>query len=528
MEYQFDLERRIDKKNESSARSMHGIYLQDNRVIQQKNNTGLPDKLKTGVENLSGLSMNDVKVHFNSPMPAWLNALAYAQGTDIHIATGQEKYLPHEAWHVVQQKQGRVKPTMQLKQKVAVNDDKRLEQEADMKGNEAASQRPTANSRIAGPSITHHEESVLQRRIISGDKQADKTPVIKSALQEISKTEVFTFVDSAKELILIVIDGSSSSAMMKTKLNAEEIERKAAPFSSQYKEVNILIPIRDEDLAGILGPRTMVRADGRTTHQVNTYEDTGLVPIFDITGRYETIKRAVPMMEPLLPTKISFATILLHELAHARQYIIGRNAAGMQKGSKPASRFPFIDLPILNDIESLLNDIRMSQLASPHWTARVLELAELGNVFHITEDILKDKGEKYRELAASIKELNRHRLFVLDITKLWMEHDVMINVEHGFAAGRGEGIRLRHGEESDVSIREIVDVSGKDDIRHVPKNIVLDKSNLHAGNAADEMKAQLKKDSIELPVKLRLLLDGMSRLADRPDFPVLSEDIHDR
>lgn len=35
----------------------------------------------------------------------------YSQGTDIHIGPGQEKHLPHEAWHVVQQKQGRVKPT---------------------------------------------------------------------------------------------------------------------------------------------------------------------------------------------------------------------------------------------------------------------------------------------------------------------------------------------------------------------------------------------------------------------------------
>ncbi|MEM7041075.1 MAG: DUF4157 domain-containing protein [Bacteroidota bacterium] len=36
-------------------------------------------------------------------------AHAYDQGTDIHIGPGQEKHLPHEAWHVVQQKQGRVR-----------------------------------------------------------------------------------------------------------------------------------------------------------------------------------------------------------------------------------------------------------------------------------------------------------------------------------------------------------------------------------------------------------------------------------
>lgn len=76
--------------------------------------TGLPDNLKSGLESLSGMDLSDVKVHYNSTKPQALQAHAYAQGTDIHVASGQEQHLPHEAWHVVQQKQGRVKPTMQL------------------------------------------------------------------------------------------------------------------------------------------------------------------------------------------------------------------------------------------------------------------------------------------------------------------------------------------------------------------------------------------------------------------------------
>ncbi|MBL0911774.1 MAG: DUF4157 domain-containing protein [Bacteroidia bacterium] len=103
----------------------------------QKNNTGLPDDLKTGIENLSGFSMDDVQVHYNSDKPTQLQAYAYAQGTDIHIAPGQERHLPHEAWHVVQQKQGRVKPTMQMKGKIPVNDDSGLEKEADVMGSKA-------------------------------------------------------------------------------------------------------------------------------------------------------------------------------------------------------------------------------------------------------------------------------------------------------------------------------------------------------------------------------------------------------
>ncbi len=73
----------------------------------------LPAHLKSRIESLSGMSMDHIKVHYNSVQPAILQAHAYAQGSNIHVAPGQEK-LPHEAWHVVQQKQGRVKPTMQL------------------------------------------------------------------------------------------------------------------------------------------------------------------------------------------------------------------------------------------------------------------------------------------------------------------------------------------------------------------------------------------------------------------------------
>jgi hypothetical protein len=105
------------------------------------NLTGLPDQLKAGVEHLSGHSLDDVQVHYNSPRPAQLQAHAFAQGTAIHLAPGQQHHLPHEAWHVAQQKQGRVKPTTQLKG-VGINDDNSLEREATNMGNRAAAHRP--------------------------------------------------------------------------------------------------------------------------------------------------------------------------------------------------------------------------------------------------------------------------------------------------------------------------------------------------------------------------------------------------
>ncbi len=100
------------------------------------NKTGIPDNIKSGIESLSGVDMSGVRVHYNSSKPARINALAYAQGNDIHLGAGQEKHLPHEAWHTVQQRQGRVQPTMQLGGE-KINDDAGLEREADVMGEKA-------------------------------------------------------------------------------------------------------------------------------------------------------------------------------------------------------------------------------------------------------------------------------------------------------------------------------------------------------------------------------------------------------
>jgi hypothetical protein len=110
---------------------------------EKADDSGLPAGLRAGVEALSGVAMDGVKVHYNSSKPAELQALAYAQGRDIHLASGQEQHLPHEAWHIAQQAQGRVQPTLQSKGGVAINDDASLEKEADEMGARAL-QRATA------------------------------------------------------------------------------------------------------------------------------------------------------------------------------------------------------------------------------------------------------------------------------------------------------------------------------------------------------------------------------------------------
>ncbi|BBM86359.1 eCIS core domain-containing protein [Candidatus Uabimicrobium amorphum] len=139
--------------------------LNRNTPIQKKD--GLPGELQNGLEQLSGMNLSDVKVHYNSPKPKSVGALAYAQGTDIFVGRGQEKHLPHEGWHTVQQKQGRVKPTMQLKNGVAVNDNAGLEREADVMGQKAvnlgqkmASSSDNAVQRVAQSNVIQRVDEV--------------------------------------------------------------------------------------------------------------------------------------------------------------------------------------------------------------------------------------------------------------------------------------------------------------------------------------------------------------------------------
>lgn len=176
MEKQFRKKSAAKVAQKAAAHTSSGISLEDNRpstIIQQKkNNTGLPDNLKSGIESLSGHSLDDVKVHYNSTKPAQLNAHAYAQGTNIHLASGQEKHLPHEAWHIVQQKQGRVRPTKTVNG-AKINDNVGLEKEADVMGAKAL-QRKVKKTNLQSK-VTVTNTNTLQRvaviQMISGQWQ---------------------------------------------------------------------------------------------------------------------------------------------------------------------------------------------------------------------------------------------------------------------------------------------------------------------------------------------------------------------
>ncbi|MBL8473298.1 MAG: DUF4157 domain-containing protein [Rhodocyclaceae bacterium] len=123
-------------------------------VLDSSERRGLPAALRAGVENLSGVTVDDARVHYDSPHPAAIGAEAYTQGRDIFLAPGKEQHLAHEAWHVVQQKQGRVTASLQAKG-LPVNADPQLESEADDMGRRAEQAGPYLHPAARQPSRSH-------------------------------------------------------------------------------------------------------------------------------------------------------------------------------------------------------------------------------------------------------------------------------------------------------------------------------------------------------------------------------------
>jgi hypothetical protein len=111
----------------------------------------MPAAVQAKMERSFGADFSAVRIH-QGPEAQSIGALAYTQGSSIHFAPGQyepgsqrgQELLGHELAHVVQQAQGRVSATTQAKG-ACINDDARLEQEADEMGARAARGEPTAS-----------------------------------------------------------------------------------------------------------------------------------------------------------------------------------------------------------------------------------------------------------------------------------------------------------------------------------------------------------------------------------------------
>jgi hypothetical protein len=121
----------------------------ERQQIDRQRENGLPAGIRSGIEAISGHALDDVQVHRNSPRPAEVGALAFTQGNQIHVAPGQDHHLAHEAWHVVQQREGRVPVTGSVAGQ-PLNDDHSLEHEADVMSARAASVPVHSVGNLAG------------------------------------------------------------------------------------------------------------------------------------------------------------------------------------------------------------------------------------------------------------------------------------------------------------------------------------------------------------------------------------------
>ena len=194
----------------------------DEEELQMKadtgNRTGMPDKVKTKMERAFNADFSDVRI-YEGDQATSVGALAYTQGTDIHFAPGKyrpeteegQKLLGHELTHVIQQKEGRVKPTTKVNG-VSVNDDPGLEQEADRMGEMAAKfSLPASNhgtmqqKKDASPTVSSSAQPIQGLFGLFKDKKPKKPEYeqiyeyLQQKALEQDKVNLFEFFDELPE-----------------------------------------------------------------------------------------------------------------------------------------------------------------------------------------------------------------------------------------------------------------------------------------------------------------------------------------
>ncbi|EAY30848.1 eCIS core domain-containing protein [Microscilla marina] len=132
------------------------------RPVQRQTGGVNEAQVKANVSSLTGTDVSDAQVHYNSSLPTQMKAEATAQGNQVHLAPGKERHLGHELTHVAQQKQGRVQPTIQANNGVGINNDPKLEKEADDVGAKAMQMKSNVDAPVQRASGGNSSESPMQ------------------------------------------------------------------------------------------------------------------------------------------------------------------------------------------------------------------------------------------------------------------------------------------------------------------------------------------------------------------------------
>ncbi len=178
--------------------------LQMNKMSASSGGLKMPEKIQAKMEHSFGSDFSNVNIHANSQMSTDIGALAYTQGSDIHFAPGQydptstkgQELLGHELTHVVQQRQGRVQPTLQAKG-VSINDEPSLEKEADVMGMKAAQMKASDSHNYSAKEQTLENSNIQQKSVVQCFRLSEEqalayprlTQYLRYVVQEISNNE---------------------------------------------------------------------------------------------------------------------------------------------------------------------------------------------------------------------------------------------------------------------------------------------------------------------------------------------------
>ncbi|MCC5944575.1 MAG: DUF4157 domain-containing protein [Bernardetiaceae bacterium] len=157
------LQKKEAERSEGKGASLMPPQGDVNVPLQRKAETGLPEQVQTKMESAFNTSFSDVKIHQNSSKASDIGAQAFTQGNNVHFAQAKfnpssqsgQQLIGHELSHVVQQREGKVKPTTQMKG-VAINNDSSLEREADVQGAKAARGESVQRKAVSGSSSPTH------------------------------------------------------------------------------------------------------------------------------------------------------------------------------------------------------------------------------------------------------------------------------------------------------------------------------------------------------------------------------------
>jgi len=172
----------------------------------------MPNDLQSKMENSFGVDFSDVNIHKDSEQAPSLGALAYTQGNDIHFAPGQydpgsqkgQELLGHELSHVVQQREGRVKPDRQQNKADAnVNTDEGLEKVADEQGKQAA-QGKIADARGKDSGVQRQEGD--DGSIPNKDTSFQYPKLDQELLNNINRQNEIIFAEKQKIYAIIIDD----------------------------------------------------------------------------------------------------------------------------------------------------------------------------------------------------------------------------------------------------------------------------------------------------------------------------------